>query len=386
MLKDIAVLSPLYVTVFWGIVLLTDYSKSKPKFLLGIFMFVAFLLYLTHALFFSQNYLAYFHTESIYLFTSLCVYPLYYCYIRTLTIDCSLNIKNLIHFIPAILLGLASFITGLFFTGQEQIDYVEFFVMRKEPSRFELISPAGIKSGIFIFCRIIFVLQVFYYLLIGTVLTQQHDRRIANFYSNAEGKSLLWVRLVTLTFLVTSIMSITFAIIGRNLFLLNQYLLLIPSIIFSSLLYFIGYLGNITKHVIVDVNYDQLQVNSSRIHNSKLMKEKILHLFKDDKIFKNPDLLITNLSDTLHRSSADVSQLINDEFKTDFSDFVNQYRISIAKELIVKSINNGLSLEAIAIESGFGSLNSFKRVFKSYEGMSPEKYIEISRQRNFLKE
>ena len=41
MIKDVAVLSPLYVTIFWGIVLIANSPKCKPKFLLGIFMFVA---------------------------------------------------------------------------------------------------------------------------------------------------------------------------------------------------------------------------------------------------------------------------------------------------------------------------------------------------------
>lgn len=383
MIKDIALLSPLYVTIFWGIVLISDQSKSKPKFLLGVFMFIAFFLYLTHAFFFNGNYLAYFRTESVYLLTSLSVYPLYYCYIKLLTIESSFKSKNLIHFMPAIILGLASFVSGLFVTDQQGLDYVERFVIQRDISGLELLSPAGIKGSVFIFCRIIFVIQVTFYLLKGAILTQQHDKRIANFYSNTEGKSLLWVRLVTISLLLTSVMSITFAIIGRNFFLPNEYLLLIPSLIFSSLLYLIGYLGNITIPVVVEPHRNRPRSIGSRIYSSEFMKEKILRLFKNDKIFRNPDLLITNLSDTLQTPTAEVSQLINDEFKTDFSDFVNQYRISIAKELIVTNLSNGITLEAIAVESGFGSLNAFIRVFKLYEGITPEKYKEISRQRKF---
>lgn len=386
MIKYIAILSPLYVTLFWGIILLSEYSKSKPKFLLGIFMVVAFFLYFTHSFFFEENYLAYFHTECIYLLTSLSVYPLYYCYIKSLTTDRSFKLKRLIHFVPAIVIGLVSFISGLFFTDQQRIEYVETFVMQRDNSGIEFLTSAGIKSEVFIISRIVFVIQVFFYLLKGSILTQRHERRIANFYSNFEGKSLLWVRMVTVSLFVTSIMSITFSIIGRIPFLHNPYLLLLPSFIFSSLLYLIGYLGNITRPVIVDDYGNTPRVSSSLIHNSSLTKEKVLHLFSDEKIFKNPDLLLTNLSDKLQTSSANVAQLINDEFKTDFNDFVNKYRISVVKELIVNNIHNGLSLSAIAVESGFGSLNSFIRVFKSYEGITPEKYIEICRQRNIRSE
>ena len=383
MIKDIAVLTPLFVTLFWGIVLLGDFSKSKPKFLLGVFMFITFLLYLTHAFFFTQNYLSYFHTESIYLLTSLSVYPLYYCYIKLLTNENIFKSRNFLHFVPAVLFGLASLVTGFFFTDQQRLEYVEIFMMQRDTSHLELLSPSGIKSMVFIISRIIFIIQVFFYLLNGVLLTQQHDRRIANFYSNTEGKSLFWVRMVTLSFLITSVMSITFAIIGRNLFLLNEYLLLIPSFIFSSLLYLIGYLGNITHPIIVESHHYRPLPGNVRISNTELIKEKMMHLFRDDKIFKNPDLLLSNLSDTLHTPSVDVSKLINEEFKTDFNDFVNKYRVSVAKELIVKNSNSGLTIEEIAVESGFSSLNAFIRVFKSHEGITPEKYIEISRHRKF---
>jgi hypothetical protein len=63
------------------------------------------------------------------------------------------------------------------------------------------------------------------------------------------------------------------------------------------------------------------------------MKLRILSLFKDDKIFKNPDLLVANLSDKLKSESANVTKLINDEFKTDLSDFANKYRISSCQRI-----------------------------------------------------
>lgn len=383
MIKDIAVLSPLYVTIFWGIVLFTNSPKTKPKFLLGIFMFVTFFLYLTHAFFFTNNYLAYFQTESLYVLTSLTVFPLYFCYIKLLTTEHSFQKKNLIHFIPAVLFGVASLIVGLFFTNQQRLEYVDLFVIQRDRSGMAILSPGSIKSGIFILCRLIFVIQVFFYLLKGTILTQQHDRRIANFYSNTEGKSLIWVRMVTVTFLATSIMSITFAIIGRNRFLNDENLLLIPSIIFSTLLYIIGYLGNITNQILVVTNRKQFLSIDPQITKSELMREKLLDLFTQDQIFKNPNLLITNLSDSLQTPSEEVSHLINEEFRTDFNDFVNKYRITVAKEQIANDTQNKLTLEWIASDSGFGSLNSFTRVFKSYEGITPQKFREICRQREF---
>ena len=165
--------------------------------------------------------------------------------------------------------------------------------------------------------------------------------------------------------------------------MLNEYLLLIPSIIFSALLYLIGYLGNKINQVNVETIKSQFQLSGAQINNIEMMREKFLHLLKDDKIFKNPELLLSYLSDILHVQSSDVLLLINEEFKTDFSDFANKYRISLAKELIANNLNNKLTLEAIALESGFDSLSTLTRVFKSYEGITPQVYKEMSGQREF---
>ena len=78
MLKAIALLSPIYVTFFWSFVFLFQNGERKhPKTYLGLFMVLAFLLYCTHAIFFSKLYNLYSYVESLYLLTMLSIYPLY---------------------------------------------------------------------------------------------------------------------------------------------------------------------------------------------------------------------------------------------------------------------------------------------------------------------
>ena len=59
-----------------------------------------------------------------------------------------------------------------------------------------------------------------------------------------------------------------------------------------------------------------------------------------------------------------------------FNEFVNHYRINEAKRLIQDSENELYTLDYIAEKSGFGSINSFSRVFKAFEGVTPGKYRE----------
>ena len=59
-----------------------------------------------------------------------------------------------------------------------------------------------------------------------------------------------------------------------------------------------------------------------------------------------------------------VSNLINQEFSCSFNEFVNEYRIIEAKKLIAEKDSKNYSLDYISEAAGFGSINTFIRVFK----------------------
>jgi AraC-like DNA-binding protein len=99
-------------------------------------------------------------------------------------------------------------------------------------------------------------------------------------------------------------------------------------------------------------------------------------LFKNEAIYKNPDLKITQVSELLHTNRTYISKHINTEFSCTFSDFVNRYRIEEAKRLLTSESSKGYSLNYISEKSGFGSMGSFMRVFRDMEGITPGQYRE----------
>ncbi|MEN6454397.1 MAG: hypothetical protein ABFD10_09070 [Prolixibacteraceae bacterium] len=77
----------MFVCAFWLVALLVDkrhYDRAKR--MLSVFMFFAFILYLCHAVFFHGEQRLYARLDGLYTCCSLSVYPLYYLYIRSLTI------------------------------------------------------------------------------------------------------------------------------------------------------------------------------------------------------------------------------------------------------------------------------------------------------------
>lgn len=86
MLKEIALLSPIYVSLFWSLVFFVQVDKiDKSKVILGMLMVLAFLLYCSHAIFFNNLYKLYSYIECIYLFSMLSMYPMYYLYLLSIS-------------------------------------------------------------------------------------------------------------------------------------------------------------------------------------------------------------------------------------------------------------------------------------------------------------
>lgn len=373
MIEPIALLSPIYVTFFWGVVFLfSSAGTDKAKQMLSVFMFAACGLYISHGVFFIGSPMLYFRIEPIYLFVNLSVYPLYYFYIRLLTAEETLSVKHLIWLLPALTMSLLSWLIGFYFDDNEAQAYVENFLIQRNLHFYANFTAGWFRMALFLLSRLIFVAIVVFILFKAILLLRRHEANVGNYFSNLRSRSMVWVKVLTVFLLITSCMSILFSIIGRDIFLNNKELLIIPSFIFSVMIFLIGYQGNrIIPSVIGAEAPRSLPANSDRV------KEELLKLFGESKIFTDPELHIGELSRQINTNEAQLSQLINEEFKVSFFDFVNQYRVSMAKNNILELNDKVLDLRVIAIEAGFTSVESFVKVFKEYEGMSPLKYREL---------
>ena len=373
---DLVIYTPMYVTVFWSIVLLSTYRQNnRAKHFLGVFMLTAFLLYLAHAMFFKRQFENYFIFDSIYIVASLAVYPLYFWYIKLLTVESQAIFKNLWMFMPSFFLGISSFGIYLLMQPAERQLYIQRFLLHNNTGE-TLTTLVTMQKWIFYATRIVFAFQVIIVLIYGSKLVLRYNKRIANFYSNLESKTIVWVNLLLFSFVVTSIMSIIFNIIGKAVFFNNNLLLLIPSLIFSVLLFIIGLQGFMQNHTVKDLEMDEqlVQVSELKKYNSEVLKESLLKLFTTEEIYKQPDLKITFISSKLQTNRTYISNLINTEFSCTFSEFVNGYRIKEAKILLTEKSSNMYSLDYIAEKSGFGSLSTFIRVFKDEEGITPGRF------------
>jgi AraC-like DNA-binding protein len=106
-----------------------------------------------------------------------------------------------------------------------------------------------------------------------------------------------------------------------------------------------------------------------------------IKMFLDDKIrmgsvYKyihanydsNPD--VNAVASSVHLSTAAFCRYFKKQTKMTFTDFVNQYRITQAKTLLLKDV----SVSEACYEVGFESLSYFNKLFKKLEGENPSAF------------
>lgn len=104
------------------------------------------------------------------------------------------------------------------------------------------------------------------------------------------------------------------------------------------------------------------------------LKNKLENLMTEEKLYREPNLTLTDLSRKLGVNSAVLSFAINTGFGKNFNDFVNEFRINEVKEKLKAA--DDATLLGIAFDCGFNSKATFNRAFKKFTGASPKEFQE----------
>ncbi|HBX88198.1 MAG TPA: hypothetical protein DEG09_06225 [Marinilabiliaceae bacterium] len=365
MLKLILLLSPVYVTLFWSITLHTNRVKgSEPKFFLGRFMGIACLLFFSHMLYFLPLPGLYHYADPFYHLLSLLVYPIYYVYIRLLTVDRVFDWKKHgVYFLPALLLFLLYLAGVLLMTKDEHLDHLYSLLLSGE----KLSGIFLYQKSVYLTCRVVFIIQGLVYMWLSIRLVAANKKNVQNYYANTSADNLDKIYWLNISLFVTIVFGIILSLIGKENFVGDEKSLILPSLIFSVTLFVIGWLGNIQRAVLTesgDQFQDRVIERIEEEHESDHLEDirkKIKLLFDEGKIFLNKDLTIWEVARVLGTNRTYVSSVINNDFKQNFSSFVNSYRVKHAKML--QGNNPDISKQDLAEMSGFGSQVSMKRAF-----------------------
>jgi AraC-like DNA-binding protein len=95
----------------------------------------------------------------------------------------------------------------------------------------------------------------------------------------------------------------------------------------------------------------------------------------EKKPFLNPDYTLRELANALDIPLYKLSAYLNQTLGTNFSEYLNQWRIRHCLELFHEKETEHLNLNGIAKKCGFNNRNTFSTAFKKITGKAPSAYL-----------
>jgi len=104
------------------------------------------------------------------------------------------------------------------------------------------------------------------------------------------------------------------------------------------------------------------------------INQKAESCMKEVQPYLHPDFNLAQLSVLTHIPVHHLGYYFREEKKKHFTDYMNEWRINHAKNLIIEGKATELTLEAIGLKCGFPNRDSFRTNFKKVEGISPSAF------------
>jgi len=112
---------------------------------------------------------------------------------------------------------------------------------------------------------------------------------------------------------------------------------------------------------------------------AEVYQKRLLMLMESERLYIDADLTLPELARRMNCSVNHVSQVINGEFKQSFHNFLNQYRIEAAKELLTRGPSSGQSIGEVARCVGFTSSSAFYVAFRRLCRQTPSEFRRLHR-------
>lgn len=142
------------------------------------------------------------------------------------------------------------------------------------------------------------------------------------------------------------------------------------AIFFSFLLYAFSFLL-LKRPVFAMEKYQNSSMDAS---SSKKYMQEIRSLFETEELHLDSTLHMAAVAKKIGVRSRVLSQVINENENQNFSEFVNQYRIATAKNLLVDPAYAQEKIATVAYDCGFGNVTSFNLAFKASTQLTPSQY------------
>ena len=170
-----------------------------------------------------------------------------------------------------------------------------------------------------------------------------------------------------------SLDTLEFYVKAETLLLAIFFFVLAYSIMHFPVFVFTGAFNDLTEGV-------KKKYAKSSLTDSSILFQKIEILVRSEELYLDYDIKLNILASRLDTSIHHISQAINENANSGFSDYINNYRIEAAKPMLLISKPN--TIFAIALDVGFNSKAAFYTAFRKNTNMTPTEFKKKYRAKN----
>jgi len=302
--------------------------------------------------------------------------PFFFLYVYALTTQRNLRSKHYaIIFLPSILYVFHFFYYYLW------VDSVSLSIVKG------LVFVDGKPSLSWLVFIVLFLIIEPIFLIVSYYLLNGYKKRLLESVSNTDRINLNWLNVLFYLWLLTSVILVPVGTltVGKGWFSTN-FLEILIEVVSVAFFFIVGFYGFKQTTIFTNLelreelpqkstsaSYERSGLSSLQV---KDYHSKLLTLMQEKKPYLNGELTAGELAKQLGISVNHLSQVLNQEQKQNFFDFINSYRV---KDVLLKMEDPGndhLTLLAIALDSGFNSKTSFNTIFKKTTHQTPSQYYK----------
>jgi AraC-like DNA-binding protein len=224
----------------------------------------------------------------------------------------------------------------------------------------------------------------------------KYRRALRQGYSNLEQLNYSWLKILIIGFVITRLWATSYTLVESLLnfsvwykswfpgYRVNYDALGIMSnyaqLIMVTILLFFGLSHSRIMTGVEKARLEELN-EAKEDKRSNYTDEQVQRLHKymqESKAYLNSQLKIDDLAQSISMPQKLLSNLINREFKKNFFEYVNEFRIEEAKRQLTAAEYKNKSVLDIALDSGFNSKSSFYDLFKKSLGTTPSGFRDRS--------
>ncbi|AUP78803.1 helix-turn-helix domain-containing protein [Flavivirga eckloniae] len=319
------------------------------------------------------------HTYLIAALTALLYGPFLYLYFKSVTYNFKFRTIDLLHFLPTLIL------------------IVYLFPMYSLSSNDKIEIMLEINNSYNINRYVIFISKVVSLFIYAILIGKFHYSRRKE-EDSIKGKKPVnrWKKTIYAIHVIYLVSYIIYGLPVSGLMLSFPYFInYIQVSIMSVMVIYLAYMAYVQPEIFKSYSVgtsentipplEKYQKSGLTNALSEELKGNLIRLFVEDKVFKENNINLEELSKRLNTTRHNTSQIINEHFNINFFELINKFRIQEAIRILKEDIHGSLNIIDIAYEVGYNNKVTFNKAFKKETSLTPSEFINMQIKKGLYK-